>query len=169
MAALADPHQGLISFQEGMRRGILQLIPVPRQVDLYAHFDQPSPGENRLTYVRLSKDRKTVRTFMSCVMNGMIDGIPCMAVGYATPKAFRNQGLAQQLLADVIQEQAKLARKSGFASVYIEAVIDVNNAASLRVAEAVLKVPRESMTDAESTLPAYRYTAQYSTATGEQI
>jgi len=166
---MADPHQGMISFQKGLRAAILQLHQVPNQRELFAHFDQPEPDVNRLTYVRLTNDRKDVRAFLNCIMNGMIDGSPCMAVGYAVPESLRQKGLAKQLLKDVIQDQIVQAGNNGFDTIYIEAVVDANNIASQRVAEAVLGVEREGITDSHSGLPAYRYTAGFDTASGRQL
>ncbi|MEZ9370862.1 hypothetical protein AB4140_18855 [Shewanella sp. 10N.286.51.B2] len=162
--SMTDPHEGMLSFQHALRAGILELGPVANHQDLFSHFDVPTPGVNRLTYVRLSKDRRTVKAFVSCVMNGQIEGLPCVAVGYATPQEFRNQGHAKQILRDVINDQASQAQNNGFNSVYIEAVIDTTNVPSLRVAEAVLRVEHESITDSASGTPAYRYTAQFNGA-----
>ena len=169
MSAMADPHQGMISFQKGLHEGILELHQVPKQHELFAHFDEPEPGVRRLTYVRLTNDRRTVRAFLNCLMNGMIDGSPCMAVGYAVPENLHRQGLAKQLFRDVVQDQIAQAGNSGFGTICIEAVIDVNNIASQHVAEAVLGGERESITDSHSGLPAYRYTAGFDTASGRQI
>jgi predicted acetyltransferase len=166
---MADPHQGMLSFQESLRAGILDLHPVKKHKDLYSHFDRPAPGVNRLTYVRLTKDRKTVQAFLSCVMNGEIDGAPCTAVGYSVPEQLRNKGLAKEILRDVVQDQVSQAGNFGRKILYIEAVVDVTNVASQRVAEAVLRVEREIITDSASGRPAYRYTARFDTTSGRQL
>lgn len=162
---MADPHEGMISFQLALRAGILELGPVSNQQGLFSHFDVPSPGVNRLTYVRLSEDRRTVKAFLSCVMNGKIDGFPCIAVGYAVPENSRNQGYAKQILRDVIDDQIHQWRSSGGGMLYIEAVIDVTNLPSQRVAEAVLSNERESIIDTASGKPAFRYTGRFNGAT----
>lgn len=41
---MADPQQGMVSFQQGLRAGILELAPVRQHRDLYGHFDVPTPG-----------------------------------------------------------------------------------------------------------------------------
>ena len=76
MAKIADPYVGLVSFQEGLAKGIIDLAPVRSHQDLYSHFDVPTPGTGRLTYVRLTDDKKTVKAFVSCIMNGEIEGYP---------------------------------------------------------------------------------------------
>lgn len=166
---MADPYQGMVSFQQGLRQGILELGPVSKHQDLYSHLDVPEPGVHRLTYVRLAEDRRTVKAFLSCIMNGRVDGFPCVAVGYAVPEDLRNQGFAKQIFKDVIQDQLFQAGRIGHKAMYIEAVVDVTNPSSQRVAEAVLGVERESITDSESGRPAYRYTAHFDTVSGRQL
>lgn len=158
---MADPHQGMISFQQCLEAGILKLALVSNHKDLYSHFDVPAPGVGRLTYVRLSKDLKIVKAFLSCIMNGEVDGFPCVALGYAVPENMRNKGLAKQIMRDVIQDQIFQARQSGHTAIYVEAVVDVTNTPSQHVAETVLAVVRESIADAASGLPAFRYTKRF--------
>ncbi len=124
-ASMTDPHDGMVSFQQGLSEGILGLGPVPNHQDLFSHFDVPAPGVRRLTYVRLSRDRKTVKAFLSCVMNGEVDGLPCVSVGYAVPESARNKGRAKEIFRDVINDQISQARRNGSETLYIEAVIDV--------------------------------------------
>jgi predicted acetyltransferase len=151
------------SFQQCLLEGILDVALVKPHNDLYSHFDIPAPGVGRLTYVRLSKDRKTVTAFLSCVMNGQIEGSPCIAFGYAVPEKMRNQGLAKQILRDVIYDQVDKAGKAGHSTVYVEAVVDVTNTASQRVSESVLAVGKEEIVDSVSKRPAYRYTKLFDT------
>lgn len=143
--------------------GVLELAPVGGYHDLYSHLDSPSPGVTRLTYVRLSVNHRTVMSFASCLMNGEVEGHPCVAVGYAVPEQLRNKGAAKQILSDVIQDQRLQAGKNGIPAVYIEAVIDISNLPSQKVAEAVLGGERERITDTASGRPAIRYTARLST------
>jgi predicted acetyltransferase len=166
---MADPHEGMISFQEALQTGILDIGPVHNHKDLYSHIDEPSPGTIRLTYVRLTEDRKSVLAFVACVMNGQVNGFPCVAVGYAVPEHLRNQGFAKQILGDVVRDQIFQAGQMGKNQLFIEAAVDEDNVASQRVAEGILKSPRESITDAASGRPAYRYTAQFDTSTGLQL
>lgn len=166
---MADPHQGMVSFQQCLRAGILELAPVRQHQDLYTHLDVPAPGVARFTYVRLTEDRSTVTAFLSCTMNGKIEGFPCVAVGYAVPEDWRNKGFAKQIFRDVIQDQILQAGRNGRSAVYIEAVVDVANLPSQRVAEAVLGVERETITDSASGRPAIRYTAHFNTASARQL
>ncbi|QDX97065.1 hypothetical protein EGD00_08170 [Pectobacterium carotovorum subsp. carotovorum] len=162
--SMTDPYDGMVSFQQALHEGILEISPVANHQDLFSYLDVPAPGIRRLTYARLSEDRRTVKAFLSCVMNGEVDGFPCVAVGYAVPESERNQGYAKMILRDVISDQIYQSRMSDIHTLYIEAVIDVSNIVSQRVAEAVLNVERESIIDAVSGRSAYRYTACFSGA-----
>ncbi|MGN7510721.1 hypothetical protein [Aeromonas salmonicida] len=94
---------------------------------------------------------------------GRIDGYHCIAVGYAVPKNDRNKGYAKQILREVIEDLVLQAGKNGAETIYIEAVVDVTNLPSQRVAGTVLNVEKENITDSASGKPAYRYTARYET------
>jgi ribosomal protein S18 acetylase RimI-like enzyme len=158
---MADPHLGMVSFQQALQQGILKLGKVSTYPNLYAHLDVPAPGVKRLTYVRLDNALRTVKAFVACIMNGTVDGHPCVSLGYAVPEELRNQGFAKQIVEDVVQDTIAQVGRMGAKAVYIEAIVDVENVASQRVAEAVLAVERESITDGESGRPAYRYTKRY--------
>lgn len=162
-AQMADPHVGMVSFQQALLRGILQLASVKGHSDLYSHFDEPAPDVGRLTYVRLDS-AGNVKAFVACVRNGTVDGHPCVSLGYAVPEESRNQGLAKQIVKDVIQDTLVQIGRMGATEVYVEAIVDVENVASQRVAEAALEVGRESITDGEFGRPAYRYTTRYKIA-----
>lgn len=151
---MADPHIGMVSFQQALLKGIVDIHIVKPHINLFSHFDVPEPGENRLTYVRLDGDGKTVLAFVACVINGHIDGIPVVSLGYAVPESMRNRGHAQAIMRDVIKDQIKQAGRS----LYFETMVDVDNLASQRVSESVLEVAREELVEVDSQRPAYRYT-----------
>jgi len=157
-AQMTDPQIAMLSFQEGLTNGIVEVGPISGHPNLYSHFDVPAPGVKRLTYVRLTEDRRTVTAFVCCVPNGTVDGHPCISVGYAVPVENRNQGLAKHLLQVVLEDHAIQAQRNGLSAIYIESIIDRNNLPSQRVTESVFKVPREEIIDKESGVPAYRYT-----------
>ncbi len=169
MMEMVDPHDGMISFQEWLTRGALAIDPVQGFQDLYSHMDMPTPGTARLTYVRLTSDRQWVTAFLSCVMNGYVDDSPCVALGYATPDELRNKGHAQSILKDVMSDQIIQAKRAGHKNVYFEAVVDVTNPASQRVASAVLGGTPENIVDQYSGRPAQRYTACFDTTSGRRV
>lgn len=159
---IVNPYVSMVSFQEELSAGRISVDKVLPYEDVYSFADFPTPDTFRLTYVRLAEDRKTVKAFVACIRSGDVDGYPCTSVGYAVPENMQNQGYAKQLLVDVIQDQVAVASRAGFPTIYVEAVVDVNNVASQQVAEAVLKAEREEIIDGPSGKPAYRYTQRYS-------
>ncbi|WP_208604428.1 hypothetical protein [Variovorax atrisoli] len=160
---MTDLSNEVFSFQQRLRSDSLDLVEVESHEDLFCRFDVLRPGVGRLTYVRLANDEKTVRAFLSCTMNGGINGIPCIAVEYAVPERIRNQGLAIGILRDAISDQIVRAGRAGRAALYIEATVDSANEPAQRVAQAVLNVERESMLDETSGRLSYRYTAFFET------
>lgn len=160
---MSDPHIGMVSFQHGLRKGILKLDLVPGHKDLYFHFDIPAPGEPRFTYVRLADDRKTLKAFFVCTLNGQHNGLPCLQIGYAVPEDMRKQGWAKKIFKDAIQDQLMHAGRAGHKAIYIEAAIDVENIPSQRVVESVFQVERENIIDSASGKTAYRYTKRFNT------
>jgi len=166
---MTDPQIGMASFQEALENGIVSVSPVRNHHDLYKYIDRPSPNIIRLTYAHLAADQKRIRSYLVCVLNGFIKGQPCVSVGYAVPERLRNKGYAKEILAEVIQDQIFEARRNRIPEVYIEAMIDITNIASQRVAQSILTGSVEHLTDKHSGRPAIRYTSRFDTATGKQI
>lgn len=161
---MADPHVGMVSFQRALLARTIDIYPVRQYVDLFSHLDEPEPGIQRFTYACLSEDRKRVVAFVSFIMNGEIDGSPCIAAGYAVPEEFRGHGNAKRVLKHAIQDLVFQAGRKGLKRIYIEAVIDVENIVSQRVAESVLTgAERDEITESLSGRLAYRYTALFDT------
>lgn len=75
MPSMTDPTGGLVSFQQALLDGEINLRPGELDPELFVHADQPTPGFSRLTYVRL--DGRTVKAFVTAVSAGHIDGFPC--------------------------------------------------------------------------------------------
>lgn len=160
---MVDPHDGYVSFQEALLAGTINVVETSSGSGVFAHFDEPAKGVSRLTYVRLGEDRCTVTAFVAAVLNGRVGQHICVALGYAVPERFRNEGRASELVSFVIRDSAKQAGRLGHKKIYVEAVIDVENAASIRVAEKTFAVEPEKIIDRASKKPAYRYTIEIST------
>lgn len=158
MPKMTDPTEALTSFQRAFRARSISMERGRLDPNVYVHFDQPE-GEPRFTYVRLDGD--IVTALANFVLNGAVDGAACWAVGYAVPKGLRGQGRARDIV------QAGIAElQNGFKNLprfFIEAVIDVENGASQRVAAIVLGGEPEAITDGHSGRPALRYTAEFKT------
>lgn len=152
MSQMTDPTVALVSFQAVLSSGELKLERGRLDPSVYLHVDH-AEGKARFTYVRL--EGRTVTEFASFAPNGTFEGRPNLAVGYAVPESYRNQGRAKSMLAAGIAELQNGFR--GFSPFYIEAVVSEKNTPSLRVAEAVLGGEPESFKDSISGEPALRY------------
>lgn len=157
---MVDPHDGYLSFQNELRNGNLVIGETASGSGVFSHFDMPEYGVRRLTYINLAEDKETVTAFVSCLFNGEVDGHPCLAIGYAVPEKLRNQGRASKLVADVVEDAKAQFLAAGVKKFYVEAVIDIENIASRKVAEKIFNVEPESITDRLSGRPALRYTLE---------
>lgn len=157
MAAMTDPHEGLVSFQAALNDGSVRLHRCATDSDLYVHIDQPTPEITRYTYTRIAKP--VVSTGISIlVMVEPYDGIPCFQVGYAVPEKFRGQGKATDILQASIKElRAGLSRSGAKMPIYVEALIDAENAISNRVAEKVMGPRVKETVDDMTGTPAFQY------------
>lgn len=158
MSNMADPNQALISFQEALAAGGLRLERGRIDPTVYLHVDHLQ-GKPRFTYVQM--DGQTVTAFANFVPNGTFEGHPNLAVGYAVPERYRNQGRAKAILAAGIAELQNGFR--GHPPFYIEAVVSVNNPASQNVAQEVLGGEPEPIVDNHSDEPALRYAKLFPT------
>lgn len=157
MPAMTDPHEGLVSFQQALDNRELQLHRCDTDKALYVHMDQPSPELTRYTYTRLLPDG--VSTGISIlVMVEPYEGLPCFQVGYAVPEKFRGEGVATDVLSASIKElRAGLSRNGVKVPLFIEALIDTTNAASIRVAEKVLGPHLKETADEVTGTPAFQF------------
>jgi RimJ/RimL family protein N-acetyltransferase len=146
---MTDPLNALQSFQQALLGGI-QLQRGELDKDLYVYVDEPD-GQRRFTYVRL--EGRTVTAFVIFGVCEPIDDIPCCAIGYAVPEAYRNQGRAKEAVRAALSEIRHLHRHP----FYVEAIVGADNKPSQRVAEQVISEKPVAVTDKISGLPALRY------------
>jgi len=150
----ADPHETLISFQETLCRGKVQLQRCHHNSDLYLHSDRVN---NLPRFIYVTLDQITITSFVSFVISHLIEGIPCLLVGYAVPEPYQNQGRAKKTLNSAIIALKAGFRRAGFSFFYIEAIVDLENVAAQKVAQAVLTKKYQKITDHSSRLPARSY------------
>ncbi len=137
MARITDPSGALQSFQQELLRGTIRPQRGAFDPDLYVYRDNPN-GEHRLTYVRL--EGETVTAFVEVIPCEPIEEIPCFAIAYAVPEAYRNQGRAKEAVRAAISElQHGLARR-GPSVFYVEAIVGADNKPSQCVAEQVIQI-----------------------------
>ena len=156
LARMTDPFDGLISFQRALLDGEIKLQAGALDPDLFVHADQPAPGVQRLTYVRL--DRQSVVTALAMIVGTeSIDGLRCFQVGVAVPEAYRGKGYAKSVVAAAIAELKYGLLRNKISSFYVEAIVSIDNEPSKRVAEATISATPVDVTDEVSGLPALHY------------
>jgi RimJ/RimL family protein N-acetyltransferase len=151
---MTDPSNALQSFQQALLHGGIQLKRGVLDRDLYVYVDKPN-GQTRFTYVRL--EDKTVTAFVELGLCEPIEGTPCLAIGYAVPEAYRNQGHAKEAIKAALAEMKHGLGRHVSKSFYVEAIVGADNKPSRRVAEQVISNTPVAITDQISGLPAFQY------------
>lgn len=155
MASTTDPTDGMVSFQQALLDGEIDLRPGELDPDLFVHADNPTPGVARITYVRL--DRQTVKAFASIVATEPMEGLPCFQVGVAVPVPYRGKGYAKSIVAAAIAELKNGLSRSRIPAFYVESVVGTDNEPSMRVSAATISPSPTAITDNVSGLPALHY------------
>ncbi len=130
-----DPMNALVSFEAAHRKGMLKAQPGALDTEVFVHLDQPN-GEPRFTYVRFKGMAVTAIAVLTPVER--LDGLPCFQIGYAVREDQRGQGRAKQIVNSAIAELQNGLARNGAVDYFIEAVVEANNTASRKVAEATL-------------------------------
>ena len=91
---MTDPTDALISFQQALLDGELQLQRGARDPELAVYHDKPQ-GIPRWTYAHL--DRKTVTALAIAVVGDPIAGIPCFEWAWPSPKPTASKGAPRRL------------------------------------------------------------------------
>jgi ribosomal protein S18 acetylase RimI-like enzyme len=155
MPSMTDPTDGMVSFQQALIDGTIDLRPGELDPDIFVHADEPTPGVLRITYVRL--DGQTVKAFASVVGVERLDGLPCFQLGVAVPVAYRNRGYAKSVLRSAIAELQHGLARNRIPSFYIEGIVGADNEPSKRASAATISSNPTAITDSVSGLPALHY------------
>ena len=162
MPEMTDLMPALLSYQDALSKGWL-LPPPSRSItdpDLHLFTDHDG-GELRITYTRVDDDG-TVTALCSLLQVQPVDGAACLAVGYAVPEHLRGQGRATEILRAVVKENEQGFREAGLKAFALEAVVSVDNAASIAVARRVLTDNPRQITDKISGKPALQFIGRWS-------
>jgi hypothetical protein len=152
---MTDPTDGLVSFQQALLRGEINLRAGEIDPELFVHLDEPTAGVLRFTYVRLSGQE--VKALAMIVTTERIHGLPCFQAGVAVPLSHRGKGYAKSIVADAIAELKNGLSRNGVDSFYVEAIVSIDNEPSKRVAAATISSSPTAITDELSGLPALQY------------
>lgn len=157
MPSMTDMMPALQSYQAALSADEFDPPPSRAFTDDRLHlFTDIANGKMRLTYSRVDDDG-IVTAFLSVLLVEPLDGMICVAVGYAVPEQFRGQGRATEILSAVVKELSHGFHQGGHKGIAIEAVISVDNAASIAVARKVLSETPKEIKDSVSGLPALQF------------
>ncbi len=154
MALMPDLTSAMKSFEQALRTGTISVQPGALDAEIFAHLDKPN-GEPRLTYVRL--DGRTVTAMVVLIQCEPVDGEQCYNVGWAVHEKFQGQGRAAEAFKAAVNELRYGLSRHGVSAFYVEAVVDVNNKASQRVAEQVISPAVKTDTDCYAGVPVIQY------------
>jgi RimJ/RimL family protein N-acetyltransferase len=153
MPKIANPHDGLLSYQQALLRGEIDPVRCTLHPDLTLLMDQAG-GENRLTFALV--ENGTLKATVVYLMADFYEGLPCFQVGYAVAEPFRRQGIAAKVVEQTIEEMQHGFR-AHMPRFYIEAVVARSNVASNKVASKVISAQPEAIEDEASGEPAFQY------------
>lgn len=154
MSGITDPHLALLSFQKALISGTIKPKRCKVRRELYYLRDKPTPETIRMTYAMVvGRQVKALAIYME---NEPYEGKRCFGIGYAVAVHYRGQGLAKAVVEASLDEFAMMLRKDLVPGFFVEAIVDVNNAPSNRVAEQFFSEPTLTR-ESESGLPAYHY------------
>lgn len=155
MPSMTDPTEALVSFQQALLDGEIDLRRAELDPDLFVFKDTPGPGLVRFSYVRL--DGKTVKAFVNAMPAEPMHGRPCFQLGVAVPVKYRNKGYAKSTLSGAIAEMENGFRRAGITPFYVEGVVSVHNEPSKKASAAAISPNPTEGIDSVSGLPALHY------------
>jgi hypothetical protein len=163
MAAFVDPYEGMLSFQQTLSQGILELSPCATDSNLFVHRDQPD-GMFRLSYAHVSGQEVTA--FASFVRGVSSASEQRFQVAYAVPAALRNQGRAKAVVRAGIIEMREGFARAGLKALLIAAVVRPQDLAAQRVAAAVLSLADQPFFDEATRKPVLFYSRSFQIIAG---
>lgn len=138
-----DPMTGFKTLEAAFRTG-WRMKRIPFVEGVFFEKDV-ALGADRFTYAKLEK----IKVLQTVVLNGNepLDGLPCFCLFYGTLESLRGQGLTAAFVAQCLELFKKdLPRKYG-REFFIEAFVEVDNAASIAICRRLFGEPVETKTD----------------------
>lgn len=152
MPSMPDLMVPLLSLQEEFDRGTIASEPCALSKH-YQMIFQDFNGVKRFTYAKVIAGK--VQALAIFALSEPIDGLPCFNVGYAVKPDLRGHGLGVEAVnAGIAELKNGFGRAVRGKSFYLEAVVEVSNQPSIRVAENLFSAPGKPIVDAFSKRPA---------------
>jgi RimJ/RimL family protein N-acetyltransferase len=151
--SIANPIVVLQGLQQSLNDG-MPVDPTDFDANSYLTFYDEQPSGSRFSYAKVVNRQAQALSIFG--VEERVGNIECFSVGYAVSEEHRGRGLSVEAINKGL---ADLKRKFGhkMESFYLEAMIDVTNAPSLKVAEKIFAVPGVKAIDDESGTPAFYF------------
>lgn len=146
---MADPMDGLLDFQNALNSGI-PLYLRDLDADYKTRYDEDD-SRKRFIFAKIINGE-----FQALAIFGHVEPvgpIECYSVGYAVSEKCRGRGLAVEAINKGIEELKKRFSQTQMESFYVEAVVDVENGPSIKVAEKIFPGPGLANTETYSGKP----------------
>lgn len=153
MTLLPNPMNALRSLQKELRRGI-KLTPCKLDANYKMIYDEPN-GEKRFSYTKIFADE--IQALSIFVIAEPINNIPCFNIGYAVKENRRGSGLGVEAVEKGIEELQNGFRPTPVQKFYLEAIVDVTNKPSIKVAESLFPAPGKEILDHYTGKPALHF------------
>ena len=155
MTAPLDAIHGLAARQVALLRGELNLLPSASHPGLHACARTDTTGP-ALCYI-LVEEGTTVTAMVNFRRREAIEGRPAFNIELSVPEDRRRQGRGQAAVDAALLELRHELARAGVDEFHIEAVVEMDNAPSLRIAENSISETRTHTTDLYTGRPAFRY------------
>jgi len=154
MARMTDPMDGLRSLQIALDHNEVELLDCEVHPDIKVILDHPN-GEPRITYVTIREHKALAISIF--VRADPLEGLPCFNLGYAVAESERQQGLATVIVQKGLDELGNGMRRHGVPRFYVEAVVEVSNIPSHKLARRLISDNPTPCTDCFSGEAAMHY------------
>ena len=162
MTAPLDAIHGLAARQVALLSGDLNLRPTESHASLHAcpRTDDTGPV---LCYI-LVEEGTTVTAMVNFRPREPIDGARAYNIELSVPEDRRRQGRGQEAVDAALLELRHEMRRVGINDFHVEAIVEMDNSASLRIAENSISETRTATTDRYTGRPAFRYLRSFEPA-----
>jgi hypothetical protein len=155
MTAPLDAIHGLAARQVALLSGELNLRPCRSHAALHACARTDTAGP-ALCYI-LVEDGTTVTAMVNFRPREAIEDTPAYNIELSVPEERRRQGRGQEAVDAALLELRHELARVGVTDFHVEAIVEMDNAASLRIAENSISETRTHPTDLYTGRPAFRY------------
>jgi hypothetical protein len=154
MTAPVDPLHGLAARQIALTQGVLNLRPAASLAGLHACARSSDTGPV-LCYILV--EGKTVTAMVNFRPRTPIEGRPAYTIELAVPEDRRGSGRGKEAVGAAILELRHQLAETGIGAFGVEAIVETDNPASMRIAEQTISEASDPAVDLYSGKPARRF------------